>query len=143
MTMALATLAASYVLIYATERYAMHAQRLGHLALVPYLGSLALAVILMDVGAQGSQIANQTRIFALRPEARSRINTVYMVSYFTGAAVSSALSTLAWQHFGVNGMCGLAGVLILLAVARHALGDRQPYRRPASIRDLDPTLLEM
>ncbi len=34
--------------------------------------------------------------FALRPEARSRINTVYMVTYFTGAAISimnSAKST--------------------------------------------------
>jgi len=143
MSLALLTLSLSYAMIYATERYARHAERVGHLPVLLYLAVLAAAVVVLDVGAQSAQIANQTRIFALRPEARSRINTVYMVSYFTGAAVSSALSTLAWQHFGVNGICGLAAVLIALAVMRHLLGDRKPYRRPASVQDLEPTLLEM
>ena len=143
MSFALLSLAVSYALIYATERYAMHAQRHGHLSLMVYAASLAFAVVVLDVGAQTSQIANQTRIFALRPEARSRINTVYMVSYFTGAAISSALSTLLWQHFGVNGVCGLAGVLIALAVVRHLLGDRRPHRRPVSVHDLEPTLLNL
>ena len=32
-------------------------------------------------------------------------------------------------------------LLIAAAVVRHLTGDRQPYRRPASIPDLDPTLL--
>ncbi len=143
MSLAVAFLAASYVLIYLTEKWADHAQVLGHLRLLPYLAALAFAVVIMDIGAQASQIANQTRIFALRPEARSRINTVYMVSYFTGAAISSALSTLAWQHFGVNGICGLAMLLIAAAVLRHVTGDRHPYRRPASVQDLEPTMLEM
>lgn len=143
MTLAVAFLAASYVLIYITEKLADRAQAAGHLLLVPYLAALAFAVVIMDIGAQGSQIANQTRIFALRPEARSRINTVYMVSYFTGAAISSALSTLAWQHFGVDGICALAALLIAAAVVRHLTGDRNPYRRPASVQDLEPTLLEM
>lgn len=143
MSLALLTLALSYALIYATERYAIHAERLHHLSIVVYLALLAVAVIVLDIGAQSSQIANQTRIFALRPEARSRINTVYMFSYFTGAAISSALSTLAWQHFGVNGVCGLAAMLISLAVMRHMAGDRKPYRRPASVQDVDAVLSEM
>ncbi len=143
MSLAVAFLAVSYVLVYVTEKFADSAQAAHRLRLVPYLGSLAFAVIIMDVGAQASQIANQTRIFALRPEARSRINTVYMVTYFTGAAISSALSTLVWQHFGVNGICGLAAVLIAAAAVRHLTGDRNPYRRPASVQDLEPTMLEM
>ncbi len=141
MSLALAFLAASYLQIFATEKLAGSAQSVGHLRFAPYLASLAFAVILLDIGAQASQIANQTRIFALRPEARSRINTVYMVSYFTGAAISSALSTLAWTHFGVNGICALAALLIAAAVLRHAAGDRKPFRRPASVQDLEPTLL--
>lgn len=141
LSLSLAFLAASYALIYLTEKFAAHAQAAGHLRLVPYLAALAFAVVILDIGAQGSQIANQARIFALRPEARSRINTVYMFTYFIGAAIASALSTLAWQHFGINGICGLAMLLIAAAVVRHLTGDRQPYRRPASLPDLDPTLL--
>ena len=141
LSLALAFLAASYALIYLTEKFAAHAQATGHLRLVPYLAALSFAVVILDIGAQVSQIANQARIFALRPEARSRINTVYMFTYFIGAAIASALSTLAWQHFGVGGICGLAMLLIAAAVVRHLTGDRNPYRRPASIPELDPTLL--
>ena len=143
MSMALLILGVSYLFIYATERLAQHQEHAAHLHVWLYLGLLSLAVIVMDVGAQASQIANQTRIFALRPDARSRINTVYMVSYFTGAAISSALSTLAWQKYGVNGTCGLSVILIILAVVRHATGKKQIYRRPASIPDSEPAMFEM
>ena len=143
MSLALAVLAVSYGCIYGAERLAEHQEHTAHLHAWLYLGLLALAVVIMDVGAQASQIANQTRIFALRPDARSRVNTVYMVSYFTGAAISSALSTLAWQHYGVNGTCGLSVVLVVLAVVRHVTGRKQIYRRPASIPDADPVMFEM
>ena len=143
MSMALAILAVSYACIYGAERFAMHQAHTAHLQVWLYLALLAFAVIIMDVGAQASQIANQTRIFALRPDARSRINTVYMVSYFTGAAISSALSTLAWQHFGVNGTCGLSVLLVALAVVRHATGEKGIYRRPVSVPDAEPAMFEM
>lgn len=143
MSMALSVLAVSYACIYGAERLAEHQEHTAHLHVWVYLGLLAFAVVIMDIGAQSSQIANQTRIFALRPDARSRINTVYMVSYFTGAAISSALSTLAWQRYGVNGTCGLAMLLVLLAVLRHATGLKQIYRRPASIPDAEPAMFEM
>ena len=166
MTLALGVLALSFGLIYGTERLSqlgterlsqLGTERLsaladrlpavaahgGHFPLLPYLAGLVVGVVLMDMGMQSAQIANQTRIFALRPEARSRINTVYMVSYFTGAAVSSALSTVAWQHFGVTGTSALEGFIVLLAVLRHMSGDRQPYRRPASLPDADLTRLEL
>ena len=143
MSLALGVLAVSYACIYGTERLARQEEHAAHLHLWLYLGLLAFAVILMDVGAQASQIANQTRIFALRPDARSRINTVYMVSYFTGAAISSALSTLAWQRYGVNGTCGLSVLLVALAVLRHATGQKGIYRRPASIPDAGPAMFEM
>ena len=70
------------------------------------------------------QVANQTRIFGLVPSARSRLNTVYMTVYFTGAAVGSALATKAWAYWRWNGVCGLAIGLIGLAALRHALGRR-------------------
>ena len=50
------------------------------------LWGLVLGVILLDLGAQSAHISNQSRIYAIRPEARSRMNTAYMVAYFVGGA---------------------------------------------------------
>ena len=49
------------------------------------LWGLIIGVILLDLGTQGTHISNQTRIYRLNAAARSRLNTVYMVSYFIGA----------------------------------------------------------
>lgn len=84
------------------------------------LAGLAAGVVLLDLGVQSSHLSNQTIIFALRPEARSRINTVYMVSYFTGGALGAWLGTIAFQHHGWSGTCvvgaiaAAAGVLALV-----------------------------
>ena len=57
----------------------------------------AVGVVLLDLGAQANQITNQTRIYALAPSLRSRLNTVYMSSYFAGGALGSLLGVLAWS----------------------------------------------
>jgi hypothetical protein len=44
--------------------------------------------------------------------------------YFVGAAVGSALSTMAWVHWSWNGVCLLALGLIGLAALRHVTGQR-------------------
>jgi predicted MFS family arabinose efflux permease len=109
-------LAFSYVALWGQERI--------HMPVALHLVALAFGVIVLDVGAQMCQVANQTRIFGLVPSARSRLNTVYMTIYFTGAAAGSALSTIAWVHWRWNGVCGLALGLIGLAALRHAYGRR-------------------
>lgn len=67
--------------------------------------ALVFCIALMDAGVQATQISNQTRIFVLRPEARSRINTVFMVACFIGASIGSFCSNLAWSQFGWAGVC--------------------------------------
>lgn len=57
---------------------------------------LVVGVILPDLGIQATHIANQTLIFSLRPEARNRLNTVYMVTYFSGGAAGAFLASQAW-----------------------------------------------
>ncbi len=89
-----------------------------------HLVALVVGVVVLDMGAQMTQVANQTRIFGLVPSARSRLNTVYMTVYFSGAAAGSALATIAWVHWRWNGVCLLALGLIALAGIVHALGHR-------------------
>jgi predicted MFS family arabinose efflux permease len=82
------------------------------------LGLIA-GVILLDIAVQATQISNQSRIYALIPEARSRINTVYMVIYFLGGAVGSACGAIAWRHFGWYGVSGFGLLTALVAAYSH------------------------
>jgi predicted MFS family arabinose efflux permease len=87
-----------------------------------HLVGLVLGVIVIDAGQQGMQISNQTRIFALTSTARSRINTVYMIVFFLGGAVGSALSTVAWSYWQWSGVCGWGLAVLALAWMRHGFG---------------------
>jgi predicted MFS family arabinose efflux permease len=70
---------------------------------------LVIGVLVLDVGVQAAQISNQSRIYALKPDARSRVNTVYMTAYFIGGAAGSMIASIAWHAFGWLGVC-LAGL---------------------------------
>lgn len=72
------------------------------------LAAVVAGVLLLDVGVQGNHVSNLARVHARRPEARSRMNTVYMVTYFAGGALGTAAGTWAWAGHGWPGVC-LAG----------------------------------
>ena len=85
------------------------------------LAGLACGVILLDLGVQSALIAHQQRIYGLRPEARGRINTLFMTGMFLGGTLGSSLGMLVWQQghwlgVGAAGM-GLALVACLCALA--------------------------
>jgi predicted MFS family arabinose efflux permease len=95
--------------------------------------ALTLGMLLLDVAMQCGQVANQTRIFALRPEARSRLNTAYMTCAFLGGSAGSWLGVRAYIRFGWLGVCALVAVLVSLALTRHLLHRRSTVRQqPAS-----------
>ena len=109
-----AVLTCSYLWLWFTESI--------KISIPMHMAGLVLGVIALDVGAQMMQVANQTRIFGLGAEARSRLNTIYMTMYFTGGAVGSALATVAWSRSGWDGVCILALCLIAAAGLRHITG---------------------
>ena len=114
LTRGIAILAASYMILWGGEEVVI--PRIAHIAV------LIVGVVILDVGAQITQVANQTRIFGLMPSAKSRINTVYMTVYFLGGAIGSWLATKAWTHWQCSGVFSLALSFTALAAIVHAAG---------------------
>lgn len=83
------------------------------------IAGLVCGVIVLDVGLQSAQVSNQTRILSLKPEARSRVNTVYMTAYFICGALGSATGAYAWQQHGWPGVVTAGLVFTAIAFASH------------------------
>jgi predicted MFS family arabinose efflux permease len=62
--------------------------------------ALVLAVLLLDMGAQGMQVTNVAIIYTLDETSHSRINTIYMTSFFIGGAIGTSVGLFCWQHGG-------------------------------------------
>ena len=82
-----------------------------------WLAALIPGVVLLDLGAQALHISNQSDIYALRPEVHSRLNTAYMLGYFTGGAVMSAAASLVFSAAGWPGVCVLGALTALSGLA--------------------------
>lgn len=65
-----------------------------------YLLLFVVGIILIDIGQQAIHVTNQTRIYTLIPEARNRLNTVFMSISFVGAGIGSALGLWLWDLGG-------------------------------------------
>jgi predicted MFS family arabinose efflux permease len=86
------------------------------------IAGLIVGVILLDFGEQGALVSNQHVIYALRPEARNRLNTIFMGGMFVGGAVGSAGASLAWEFDGWVAVCTFGVALVAIAVGLHARG---------------------
>ncbi|CAL1517099.1 MFS transporter [Chitinophaga sp. MM2321] len=82
-----------------------------------------IGVIAIDLGLQGIHVSNQTRIYALLPEARNRVNTVYMTTSFIGTSLGSGLGLWVWDVAKWNGVClagtGLITVALIIYLATY------------------------
>lgn len=78
--------------------------------------ALAVGLIAVDLGVQGSFVANQARIYALEPSARSRMSGQLFLTAYLGAAACSAVIARFWGAWGWQGTCGFALLLASLAL---------------------------
>ena len=82
--------------------------------------ALILGVVILDFSVQVTHVSNMSAIYQIRPEARSRMNTGYMVCYFIGGMLGSVGSTYLFSHYGwiaivVSGtILGLIGIFCWL-----------------------------
>lgn len=98
------------------------------LAWIVFLGwnnmaGMVVGILLLDAGEQCVLIANQHTIYALRPDARNRLNTLFMCVMFIGGACGSLTATGLWEathNWTLISLAGGAFVLsgMLLAVTR-------------------------
>ncbi|MGA9651095.1 MFS transporter [Pedobacter sp.] len=73
-----------------------------------------LGVILIDIAQQAIHVTNQTRIYTLVPEARNRLNTIFMSVSFIGASCGSALGLWLWDKGGWALFCyGITGIVFI------------------------------
>ncbi|RYD74688.1 MAG: MFS transporter [Sphingobacteriales bacterium] len=79
-----------------------------------HLYLFVIGIVLIDIGQQAIHVTNQTRIYTLIPEARNRLNTIFMSVSFIGASCGSALGLWLWDAGGWNLFCyGMTGIIVL------------------------------
>lgn len=61
-------------------------------------------------------VTNQSIVFKLNQQLRSRFNAIYMTGYFAGGALGTTSGSYAWKHFGWTGVCILGLVFALLCL---------------------------
>lgn len=80
------------------------------------LPALVMGLMAVDLGVQGSFVANQARIYSIDPSARSRMSSQLFLSCYLGAAICSTLIALFWIQWGWAGTCMFAITLMGLAI---------------------------
>jgi predicted MFS family arabinose efflux permease len=89
------------------------------------IAGLIVGVILIDIGVHGSLVSNQHIVYALRPEARARLNTVFMGVMFLGGSLGSATAALAWKAGGWTVVSVLGVALAAVATILQAASLRR------------------
>ena len=92
------------------------------------LVALAVGLMAVDLGVQGSFVANQARIYAIDPEARSRMSGQLFLTAYLGAACCSVVVATFWGVWGWGGTCAFAFVLVCLGLAIERCSGRPGLR---------------
>ncbi|SUC44845.1 Purine efflux pump PbuE [Providencia stuartii] len=85
---------------------------------------MVVGILLLDAGEQCVLIANQHTIYSLCPDARNRLNTLFMCVMFIGGACGSLTATWLWETTHnwtliVAAGAGLVMLGMLIAIRRN------------------------
>lgn len=82
----------------------------GHVAVI------VPAAILLDASTSAHLVIGQRAIYALAPELRSRLNAMFIATFFAGGAAASTASAWIFVHHGWNGVVVLGVAMPALAL---------------------------
>lgn len=88
------------------------------------LALLTVGAIVLDFGVTANLITGQRAIFALGAEYRSRLNGLYMASFFLGGAACSGLGAWAYAQGGWTLACWVGFALPVVALAHFLVGEQ-------------------
>lgn len=77
---------------------------------------LSAGTILLDLGITTDQTLGRRAVNLLRPEARGRINGLFVALFFIGGAIGAAAASVAWSLGGWTMVCVVAGAFGVLGV---------------------------
>ncbi|WP_338210630.1 MFS transporter [Lactiplantibacillus paraxiangfangensis] len=83
------------------------------------VAGLIVGIVILDLGTQFGQVANQTQIQNIASNTSSRFNSVFMFGYFMGGALGSFFGNLLWDVAGWYGVCGLGFVVLVIGFYAH------------------------
>lgn len=86
------------------------------------LAVIVVAMLLIDVAIQTTNVLNQTRLLSIEPAQRSRLNTAFIVGNFAGGAVGSTIAGFLWQRGGWSAVTGGAAVISIISLACWIIG---------------------
>ena len=90
-----------------------------------YLGgtsavALIVGILLVDIAISGLQVTNQSYIYQLAPDSRSRVTASYITAYFVGGAIGSAVaSSIYGSALGWAGVCIMGAILGTAILVAH------------------------
>jgi predicted MFS family arabinose efflux permease len=91
------------------------------------LAAMVVAGIVLDFGVTTNLVVGQRAIFSLGDDVRSRLNGLYMATFFGGGAIGSAFGGLAFAQAGWPGAAWLGAALPAAALA-YAASERATSR---------------
>lgn len=94
------------------------------------LWALVVGVILLDLAVQAVHVTNQTLIYALRPDAGSRLIGGYMVFYSVGSATGAIAATFLYAMAGWGAVCVLGAAFSCLGLVLWAFTRTAPRTLP-------------
>ncbi|MEU9443881.1 MFS transporter [Streptomyces sp. NPDC048304] len=96
---------------------------------------IALAAVLLDMAVQATLILGQHTIYRLDPDARARLNSAFIATFFLGGALGSQLGSLTFHAGGWTGVTALGAALPVVALlywlTEHRKADRNRARDTA------------
>jgi predicted MFS family arabinose efflux permease len=100
------------------------------------LALLLLGLVVVDLAVQAGHLANLGVVYAVAPQARSGVTTVYMTAVFVGGSAGSLAAAQAYGAFGWTAVAAVCAALAAVALVTWLV--RLPLPAPLALDEPFP-----